>query len=126
LDGTLRGVLGTMGGDSQPQILLQVLTRWLHYDQAPGDALAAGRFVLIDPDGGGSFDTWRSHGRVEVALEGQAPEGWDLGLESRGHRVTRRPAFWRQFGHAHLIAVSQDGLAGAAEPRTRFGAAASH
>jgi gamma-glutamyltranspeptidase/glutathione hydrolase len=126
LDGTLRGVLGTMGGDSQPQILLQVLTRWLHYRQSPGDALAAGRFVLIDPDGGGSFDTWRRRGRVEVALEGQAPDGWDLGLEARGHRVTRRPAFWRQFGHAHLIAADQDGLAGAAEPRTRFGAAAGY
>jgi gamma-glutamyltranspeptidase / glutathione hydrolase len=126
LDGTLRGVLGTMGGDSQPQILLQILTRWLHYAQSPGDALAAGRFVLIDPDGGGSFDTWRRHGRVEVALEGQAPEGWDLGLEVRGHRVSRRPAFWRQFGHAHLIAVDQEGLAGAAEPRTRFGAAAGY
>lgn len=126
LDGTLRGVLGTMGGDSQPQVLLQLLTRWLHYGQSPGDALAAGRFVLIDPDGGGSFDTWRRHGRVEVALEGQAPSGWDAGLQARGHRTTRRPAFWRQFGHAHLIVVDQGALAGATEPRTRFGAASGY
>ena len=125
LDGTARGVLGTMGGDSQPQILLQVLARWLHCGQQPGDVLAAGRFVLMDPDGGGSFDTWRSHGRVEVALEGQAPSTWDVALERRGHLTRRFPPFSRQFGHAHLISIDDDGFSGAAEPRVRFGAVAA-
>jgi len=126
LDGTLRGVLGTMGGDSQPQILLQLLARWLHCGQAPGDALAAGRFVLSDPDGGGAFDTWRAHGRVVVTLEGHAPPDWDAALEARGHRVNRIGAFQREFGHAHLISVDGDGFAGATEPRTRFGGVAAY
>jgi gamma-glutamyltranspeptidase / glutathione hydrolase len=126
LDGSARGVLGTMGGDSQPQILLQLLARWLHCGQKPGDALAAGRFVLMDPGGGGSFDTWRSRGRVEVVLEGQAPASWDAALTRRGHRTRRLPAFSRQFGHAHLISIDGDGFSGAAEPRVRFGAAAAY
>jgi gamma-glutamyltranspeptidase / glutathione hydrolase len=126
LDGSARGVLGTMGGDSQPQILLQLLARWLHCGQMPGDALAAGRFVLTDPDGGGSFDTWRSRGRVEVALEGQAPASWDAALERRGHRTLRLPAFYRQFGHAHLISIDDNGFSGSAEPRVRFGSAAAY
>jgi len=126
LDGSPRGVLGTMGGDSQPQILLQLLANWLHCGQTPGDALAHGRFVLIDPDGGGSFDTWRRRGRVEVALEGQAPASWDAALARRGHRTLRLPAFYRQFGHAHLISIDENGFSGAAEPRVRFGAAAAY
>jgi gamma-glutamyltranspeptidase/glutathione hydrolase len=126
LDGTARGVLGTMGGDSQPQILLQLLARWLHCGQQPGDALAAGRFVLMDPDGGGSFDTWRRYGRVEVALEGQTPETWGPELERRGHHTRRLPAFARQFGHAHLISIDDDGYSGGAEPRVRFGAVAAY
>ena len=126
LDGTLRGVLGTMGGDSQPQVLLQLLARWLHCGQAPGDALAAGRFVLSDPDGGGTFDTWRSHGRVEVTLEGHTPHEWDEALVARGHRVRRIGPFGREFGHAHLISVDADGFAGGTEPRTRFGAVAAY
>ena len=125
-DGSLRGVLGTMGGDSQPQVLLQLLARWLHCHQAPGDALAAGRFVLMDPDGGGTFDTWRRHGRVEVALEGQTPAEWDLALQARGHTTRRLPAFSGAFGHAHLIAVDGDGFSGGTEPRTRFGAVAAY
>ncbi|HSS09791.1 MAG TPA: gamma-glutamyltransferase, partial [Acidimicrobiales bacterium] len=39
-DGTLAGVLGTMGGDSQPQILLQLLARWLVTGESPGSAIA--------------------------------------------------------------------------------------
>lgn len=118
----LLGVLGTMGGDSQPQILLQLLARWLHCGQLPGDSVAAGRFVLVDPDGGGSFDTWRRRGRVKVCLEGHAPENWDAGLIRRGHQIERGEPYARSFGHAHLIAVDGEGLAGASDPRTRFGA----
>ena len=49
-DGSLRQVLGTMGGDSQPQILLQLLARTLGLGQSPGAALRAPRWVLC-PDG---------------------------------------------------------------------------
>ncbi|MFC6899459.1 gamma-glutamyltransferase [Nonomuraea dietziae] len=40
-DGSLRSVVGTMGGDAQPQILLQVITRLLRHGQTPGQAISA-------------------------------------------------------------------------------------
>src|SRR5262249_21264682 len=36
-------VLGTMGGDAQPQVLLQLIVRLLALGQAPGQAIAAPR-----------------------------------------------------------------------------------
>jgi gamma-glutamyltranspeptidase/glutathione hydrolase len=123
---SLDRVIGTMGGDSQPQILLQLLARQLASRQSPGHSIAAGRWVLTDPDGGGGFSTWRAHGRVAVSVEGQAPEAWDAGLRDRGHVVHRADAFGHGFGHAHVIAVERDRLAGAADPRALVGAAAGY
>jgi gamma-glutamyltranspeptidase/glutathione hydrolase len=125
-DGSLAGVIGTMGGDTQPQILLQLLARWLGSVEEPGDVLAAGRWALAPLDGGSVFDTWRARGQVQVVLEGQVSERWAEGLTSRGHRVTTVGAFDRLFGHAHLITVADDHLAGATDPRPRFGAAAGY
>ena len=42
----LAAVLGTMGGDSQPQVLLQLLARLLRHGQSPGRAVTAPRWVL--------------------------------------------------------------------------------
>src|SRR5207302_4871791 len=39
-------VLGTMGGDSQPQVLLQLLARLLAAGQTPAAAVAGGRWRL--------------------------------------------------------------------------------
>ena len=55
-DGALAAVLGTMGGDSQPQVLLQLLARLLLHGQSPGRAVSAPRWTL-GRDGTG-FDTW--------------------------------------------------------------------
>jgi gamma-glutamyltranspeptidase/glutathione hydrolase len=119
--GELAMVLGTMGGDSQPQIILQLLTRTLHARQTPGAALAAPRWVLASI-GGGDFGTWRSRGAVEVQLEPGAPGAWLRGLQQRGHR-TASPF---HVGHAHVIAVEGDHLAGAADPRSLAEAAAGY
>lgn len=122
-DGSLRSVLGTMGGDSQPQILLQLLARTLHHRQPPGEAMAAPRWVVRGVDGTG-FETWTS-GRTEVALEPASPAGWADGLRARGHNVVEVPA-GETFGHAHLIEATDRGLAGAADPRTLIGDAAGY
>ena len=118
-DGELRMVLGTMGGDSQPQILLQLLARMLHGGETPGAAIAAPRWVLGNV-GGGDFGTWRSGGAVEVQLEAGTPPAWRTGLERRGH-PTGSPF---HVGHAHAIAVDADHLAGASDPRALAEAAA--
>lgn len=120
-DGSLRSVLGTMGGDAQPQIVQQMLARMLLHDQPPGQVLDAGRFVLASPDPLTGFDTWSAGGDVRVVLEPHA-EHWVNGLTDRGHRVEigRRPS---SFGHAHLIESTEHGWAGAADPRAVVGAA---
>jgi gamma-glutamyltranspeptidase/glutathione hydrolase len=122
-DGGLQATIGSMGGDGQPQILLQLLTRTLLHGQHPATAVASGRWVLHGESSG--FDTWTSRGGPLVLVEGHASPDWDAGLVARGHRVTRTMPFDSTFGHAHTIAVQPDGsLAGAADPRALVGSAA--
>ncbi|MEV7808048.1 gamma-glutamyltransferase [Microbispora sp. NPDC088329] len=116
-DGTLRTVLGTMGADAQPQILLQLVTRLLAHGQTPGEVIAASRWALAT--GGSGFDTW--HSDTVIAVEEGAP--WADGLRERGHAV-ESVEYGTLFGHAHLIDVLPSGvLAGAADPRALIGAA---
>jgi gamma-glutamyltranspeptidase/glutathione hydrolase len=110
-DGSLDALLGTMGGDSQPQILLQLLARVYGAGESPGDAVGAARWILTDRG---------------VALEAHAPDRWPASLETRGHTVERRPSWSREFGHAQVIRLDGDHLAGAADPRSLGGAAAGY
>src|SRR6056297_3580148 len=73
-DGSLAAVLGTMGGDAQPQIMLQLAARLFHHRQSPARALGAGRFALRGPDTG--FDTWTATQGPGVNIEGHASEHW--------------------------------------------------
>jgi len=118
--GALAAVFGTMGGDAQPQILLQVAARLFVHGQSPAEAINAARWALAGPETG--FDTWSDLDRQVVEVEGHAPDGWEPGLAGRGHRVVRRPAFDSGFGHAHAIVRDDHGLAGAADPRCRIAA----
>jgi gamma-glutamyltranspeptidase/glutathione hydrolase len=122
-DGELAAVFGTMGGDAQPQILLQVATRLFRHGASPAEAVSAGRWALRGPSTG--FDTWTSGVPPTVMVEGHAPTAWRTGLMDRGHEVDVAPAFDSGFGHAHAIMVERPGLyACAADPRTRIGSAA--
>ncbi len=125
-NGGLAAVLGTMGGDSQPQILLQLLTRLLINGESVGQAVSAPRWVLSEPGGRPTFYTWSRRGTVGVHLETGAPSGWCSGLADRGHRVEPAGAVgWNGYGHAHVIRVGEDGvLEGASDPRSLAGAAA--
>ena len=115
----LVAVLGTMGGDIQPQVVLQLLARLLRNHQTPGQAVWAPRWTL----GGGGFSTWAGVGPQVTTLESTAPESWEIGLAARGHQVVRAdPGF--NAGHAHAIVVQPGGmLAGASDPRALTGAA---
>jgi gamma-glutamyltranspeptidase/glutathione hydrolase len=114
-----------MGGDSQPQVLLQLLARLLRHGQRPGRAVAAPRWVL---GGAGSFRTWDGDGPGFLAIEAHAERGWDEGLAGRGHEVRRSPEpVDPGFGHAQVIEVSDAGaLCGVADPRALDGAAAGY
>jgi gamma-glutamyltranspeptidase / glutathione hydrolase len=115
-------VLGTMGGDAQPQVLLQLVVRLLALGQAPGEAIAAPRWVLSrEPTNG--FDVWQSGEPPLVRLEHDAPEAWSRGLRQRGYEVAESPPGDHSFGHAQVIRVTDDGLlCGAADPRALEGA----
>ncbi len=122
-NGELAAVFGTMGGDAQPQILLQVAARLFRHGARPAEAVGTGRWALRGPSSG--FDTWTSGLPPTVMVEGHAPTGWRTGLMDRGHPVDVAPPFDSGFGHAHAIVQERPGLyACAADPRTRVGSAA--
>jgi gamma-glutamyltranspeptidase/glutathione hydrolase len=113
-------VFGTMGGDAQPQILLQIAARLFRHGQSPATAINAPRWALAGPATG--FDTWDAQNGQIVELEGHAPAAWQR-LAERGHRTNGLPAFDSGFGHAHAITLDASGvLAGAADPRARIAA----
>ena len=117
-DGRLRAVLGTMGADAQPQVVLQMLVRLLVDGADAGHVVSGGRWILA---GGSGFGTWDDVDSVEVVVEEHAPAGWVSGLTERGHRARVGRA---NFGHAHCIEVVDGGLSGAADPRSVVGEAA--
>ncbi|MGO9196132.1 MAG: gamma-glutamyltransferase family protein [Acidimicrobiales bacterium] len=125
-DHRLQMALGTMGGDSQPQILLQLLCRMLRSGEGVGDAVSAGRWVLSNPGETRGFTTWDAGGDVRVELEANAPDGWIEGLERRGHVVSRHRRVDHGFGHANVIACREGYLEGASDPRALAGAAAGY
>lgn len=126
-DASLAAVFGTMGGDGQPQILLQLAARLLAGGDDPATAVHAARWVLqpADPAMTG-FDTWTNPAGHVVAVEDHAPAAWIDGLRARGHWVVVHRGYDGAFGHAHAITIDEDGLRrGAADPRTHVGAAAA-
>ncbi len=122
-DGSLRSVLGSMGGDAQPQIVLQLLVASLVHGRDPGRAVGAGRWKLSPAVEGSGFDTWQHGVGRRVDLEDHVDPAVREGLVARGHAVGEAPH--TDVGHAHVIEVTEHGsLAGAADPRALTGAAA--
>ncbi|MEL6890521.1 MAG: gamma-glutamyltransferase, partial [Actinomycetota bacterium] len=122
-DGSLAGVLGTMGGDAQPQIMLQLAARLFHHRQSPGRALAAGRWALRGPSTG--FDTWTAPEGPGLNIEGQAPVDWVEALAARGHRTAHTGSWDSGYGHACAIVSDRDGMwVGSSDPRSVVGTCA--
>jgi len=125
-DGTLAQVIGTMGGDVQPQIIVQLLARLLHSGEDPATAISAARVVPEAP-GAPPFRLWQAPSR-SLLIEFDAPAHWHEGLEARGHRVRVVGAFNPvDVGCSQIISVESSGdhllLTGASDPRSPEGAA---
>jgi gamma-glutamyltranspeptidase / glutathione hydrolase len=127
--GQLTHLVGAMGGDAQPQILLQLLARMLVGGQDPATAVSASRLAL-DAPGAGPFRLWWGDD-LTVLVESDAPAAWQHGLTERGHTVRVIGAFDpTAVGAAQIIAVTtrSDGgprFTGAADPRSPEGGTAS-
>lgn len=125
-DGSLAHVVGTMGGDVQPQIILQLLARLLHAGEDPASAISAARVVHEAP-GAPPFRLWQAPAQ-SLLMEFNAPERWHASLESRGHRLrvvgANNPV---DVGCSQIIAVEDAGdhlkMVGASDPRSPEGEA---
>lgn len=102
-------VFGTMGGDGQAPIHLQILERLLDEGMSPQEAVAAPRWVVSAEDG-------------SVSLESTFDTDIIADLRRRGHDVTTTTDLDSGMGHAHVIEVGADGTYRAgADPRADSG-----
>jgi gamma-glutamyltranspeptidase / glutathione hydrolase len=111
-DGAPWLVFGTMGGDGQPQIHLQVLSELVDRGQPLQAALDAPRFLVDVADG-------------SVSLEGRVPDELLRDLTDRGHAVATIDPYDHRVGHAHAIEVTAAGYVGGSDPRCE-GAVSGH
>jgi gamma-glutamyltranspeptidase/glutathione hydrolase len=89
-DQSLAMVLGTPGGDGQPQTLIQILNNVLRFGMTPQQAVEAPR--------------WRVFGAGRLGVEPGIGDPVRAGLTKRGHRVTvQEPS--AEFGGAQMIWV---------------------
>lgn len=97
--------LGTPGGDSQPQSLLQITHNLLVFRMTPQEAVEAARF--------------RSYGGMRVALENRVPVGVVETLVARGHDIGLVDGWTATFGGAQMIFRDPETgvLTAAADPR---------
>ena len=104
-DGEFAFTLGTPGGDSQTQSLLQIVHNMLLFGMSPQQAIEAPRF--------------RSSGGVRVAIENRTASDVLRGLESLGHDLQVIDGWTATFGGAQMIFHNRDNgvLTAAADPR---------
>ena len=125
--GALTHLVGAMGGDAQPQIIVQLLARLLRSGHDPATAISAPRLTLDAPSAG-PFRLWWGED-LTVLVEANAPAAWPAGLAQHGHRVRTIGAFDPvAVGCAQIIQTERDGtdsrlLVGASDPRSPAGAA---
>ena len=115
-DGEPEIVFGTMGGDGQPQILLQILHQLVDRGLDVQHALDHPRWVY-----GRHTLTERPELKPgeTVLVESRMPDSIVAGLKQRGHVVEALGPFENAMGHAHGIVIDRERgtLAGGSDPR---------
>ena len=102
--GRLTHLVGAMGGDAQPQILLQLLARMLQGGQDPATAVSAPRLAL-DAPGAGPFRLWSvSYTHLDVyKRQGWATASWPPMAASSTSAVPGSMAPWETaVSYTHL------------------------
>jgi gamma-glutamyltranspeptidase / glutathione hydrolase len=106
-DGALTHLVGAMGGDAQPQILVQLLARLLLAGHDSASAITAPRLSLDAPSAG-PFRLWWGED-LTVLVEADARPAWPDELVRLGHRVRTIGAFDPVVvGCAQIIATERD------------------
>nr|BBH88479.1 gamma-glutamyltransferase [Thermosporothrix sp. COM3] len=122
---------GSMGGDAQPQIHVQLLTAVIDFQLNIQQAIAAprwrsGRFQLdqsgkeYELGGQSGVDDYQDHSIIEaVELERRFPADVPTALDLRGHHVSVLGPYEDRMGHVQAIAIHPEThvFAGAADPR---------
>jgi gamma-glutamyltranspeptidase/glutathione hydrolase len=103
-DGEPAIVFGTMGGDSQAQIQVQLVAHLIDDHTDPQDAIDAPRWYL-EPS------TWT------LRAEPHFTDAWFDALRALGHDPKRTGRIDTGMGHAHAIQRTAGGYAVATEPR---------
>jgi gamma-glutamyltranspeptidase len=108
-------VLGTRGGDQQPQLIMQVAADHLWSDLCPDDSQSFPRWVL---DSFGPSDPPR------LLVEDRFPVRTLAGLAERGHAVETTDGWQPDWGPISMISI-EDRVRAAADPRISTSAALS-
>jgi gamma-glutamyltranspeptidase len=110
-------VVGSMGGDAQPQVHAQVVSALVDGGADVATAVAAPRWFVEPPEHYAPPDTVRIEPRFEPGLL--------TGLAERGHRLAPTELFDGAVGHCHAIELVDGGpaaeggsLAAATDPRS--------
>jgi gamma-glutamyltranspeptidase/glutathione hydrolase len=112
---------GSMGGEIQPQIFMQVVSAIVDGGADIATALAGPRWA--------AWSDTHMGPPTEALLESRFSREVGRELESRGHRVKWAEAFDSALGHANAVELVPAGngnqtLAAATDPRTEGGALA--
>jgi gamma-glutamyltranspeptidase/glutathione hydrolase len=115
-DGAPEIVFGTMGGDSQPQIQVQLVHNIVERGLDVQRALDEPRWVYGRPAIPGRLDIAEAE---TVVVESRLAPDVVAGLERRGHRVATIGPYDNAMGHANAIVIdrARGTLAGGADPR---------
>lgn len=120
-DGALAALIGTMGGDVQPHVVLQLFVKILVCGMDPADALAHPRYFLHR---GLAPTIWSGETPV-VGIEARGGPAVAAELAHRGHPVQAGRPFVELAGHAQAIVVDGDRRIGASDPRSGTGGVAA-
>jgi gamma-glutamyltranspeptidase/glutathione hydrolase len=104
-DGAPWAAFGSMGGDAQVPVHVQVLHAVLAEGRDPADAIHAPRWRV-------DVDSWRVH--AEARFDAATVDG----LRALGHDVASAAAFDSGMGHAHAIWRSTRGYGATSDPRS--------
>ncbi len=114
-EGELRLLLGTRGGQYQPQLLLQVAAHHLGAGIDLPAAMALPRWIV---------DHWGPDQIHRVRAEDRLGHDVIAGLRERGHAVEATGSWQRGWGPVAAIAVENDTVEGAGDPRVSTSGAA--